>query len=708
MKRWLQQFSFKKSAYERPNQTWVCGRTCSGAGCLVGPDAQGNCRATTECRPLRKGDRWQCTRAASQGGPCPDGPLPDGACCRTIPKCIPLRGLRSWRGLASLGAFAVSLALILFVFGSSRRGNNFLSPGGLSASHAFTGSKCSDCHPGLEGPPARWLTGTNHLATDGRLCLDCHNVGSEPFRPHALPEETLKLLTEAVLGRKPTGKLTASLAVASLASRRHDSAAQQLDCAVCHQEHLGANHDLRTITDMQCQSCHSVQFSGFAAGHPPFPKEPFTRRTRIIFDHDSHLKHHFTDAASAPSAPTSCVSCHEPDLKGASMTLKPYEVTCAPCHDDQIKGKGAVKIGLTFIGLPRFDDRSLTGKFGIGQWPEDAEQPMTPFLRLLLAADPKVLSAMGTLGEADLSDISKTDTAKLAAAQTVAWGIKGLIFDVVTRGQDELIERLTKSLGRQLTSHEQESITAFITSDVIRTAFASGFPRLQDEVINYRTKGEAADTELMPSPPLAKATAVKTAPPDVRVNLGGWYSADASFALKYRPRGHADRFLTEWMNLTVDTNKTALPAVAGALFDEVAGAKAPGLCAKCHSIDSKPDFRVNWTGRRPDRMEHKFTRFAHSAHVSLLEGQGCQTCHSLKVTADPDAFASAYKPGQRDAFIAHSNFGGVTQTSCASCHQPAFVRADCTTCHNYHVGRFQSSILKSAGFDGKALAPVAK
>src|SRR5882762_8393546 len=98
----LQTFSFKKSFYERPNQNWICGRACLGEPCLAGPDRKGNCQATCECRPLKKRDRWHCTRPTSLGGPCAEGPLPNGQCYRPLPKCQPVRSLRAWRRLAIL------------------------------------------------------------------------------------------------------------------------------------------------------------------------------------------------------------------------------------------------------------------------------------------------------------------------------------------------------------------------------------------------------------------------------------------------------------------------------------------------------------------------------------------------------------------------------------------------------------------------------
>src|SRR4051794_525713 len=98
----------KKSGYERPNQKWVCGRSDCGDSCLAGPDARGKCQATFECKPLKQGDRWFCTRPAARGGPCDQGPRPDGQCCCAIPKCRPKLSLRAWRGYIVLIVIAAS------------------------------------------------------------------------------------------------------------------------------------------------------------------------------------------------------------------------------------------------------------------------------------------------------------------------------------------------------------------------------------------------------------------------------------------------------------------------------------------------------------------------------------------------------------------------------------------------------------------------
>ena len=78
---------FDSRRYERPNKDWECGHARDGCPCRIGPSPSGECRATTECTPrlvLKPGEEkgtWVCTRPADWGGPCGDGPLPDGRCC---------------------------------------------------------------------------------------------------------------------------------------------------------------------------------------------------------------------------------------------------------------------------------------------------------------------------------------------------------------------------------------------------------------------------------------------------------------------------------------------------------------------------------------------------------------------------------------------------------------------------------------------------
>lgn len=691
MRRWLQEFSFKKSFYERPNQKWICGRACEGRGCLAGPDARGNCTATAECIPLRKGDRWHCTRPAALGDTCPEGPTPDGACCRPIPKCTPVRSLRSWRGLTVLMVVAVSLS-VLFILMGSEYGSKALMPGDLNFVHGSSEYKCSDCHVGVEGRPVQWLVENSHSPAAHRNsigCLKCHNLGASPFQPHSLPSKQVDTLTLAVV--RTTGKSRTSVGTKlAMLVAGGNPAEDELACASCHKEHRGQNSDLKRLTNTQCQTCHAIQFASFANGHPAFKTYPFERRTRIIFNHDSHLRQHFAEPAVAQLAPHLCTDCHQTDLKGGGMLVKSFEETCAACHGDQVKGKGAAKTGIPFISLPRLDDSALADPYSIGEWPEDAEQELTPFMRLLLSADPGLRAALDTLKGVDLAALPKKDTEKLKAAQQLAWGIKGLIYDLETQGQDNLVERIRKAIGRPLSNRESEAVVSLLGPEVIKTAYAPYFPHLQSEVLAYRENQKAAKTDLIPSPPLAARGPGKVAAADAAVESGGWYAPDGSFTVYYRPTGHADRFFTTWMNLTVDAGNTAAPTEAAALFDALTAPKAVGFCAKCHSIDSQPVNLINWTTAQLDPLDHKFSRFSHSAHLALMDSRGCLTCHAMKESESAANYAATFTENQRDPSIFYSNFRPINKLACAECHKPNSAREDCLLCHNYHVGQFKT------------------
>jgi hypothetical protein len=697
MKRWLQDFYFKKSAYERPNENWVCGRACEGAPCLIGPDAGGNCRATSECQPLRKGDRWLCTRAPGQGGSCAEGPRPDGSCCRPIPKCTPRRSVRAWRGIAVLLAASLALICLLWMFGSDK-GVAFASPGELSFAHASAQSKCSDCHIGADGKPIEWLSPGDRLAVhdNNMLCLKCHDIGVAALNAHSLPADQMQQLTREIKTRNaknPT--MHAGLALASLVSGHADAhTGEQLACATCHKEHLGQNHDLKKIANTQCQACHTVQFASFAKGHPAFTKFPFERRTRIVFDHDAHFKHHFTEAAAAKTAPKSCLDCHQAEAKGSVMTVKPFETTCAHCHGEQVRGKGAVNPGIAVISLPKFDDRTMTGAFAIGEWPEDADQPLSAFTRLLLSGDAETRAALDALGNADLSNLPKGETNKLKAAQQVAWGIKGLVYDLSTLGQDELTRRVSAALGHPLAAAEAEAVARLLSAETVRAVFQTSFPHLQAEVSAYRENKKIPATELVSSPPLAKKTG-KAAAPEAWVSNGGWFSPDSSFTLFYRPSGHRDNFLHAWMDLTSGPAQSGNTNLA-AVFNQVTNPKGAGLCVKCHSIDATPTLAVNWRPLESEPTRHAFNRFSHTAHLSLLDNQGCMNCHAMRSDDGKQTYLGAFENNQRDPHLFRSNFQTINRDTCAICHRANFASDDCLHCHNYHIGNFTAVLPDAA------------
>ena len=78
---------------------------------------------------------------------------------------------------------------------------------------------------------------------------------------------------------------------------------------------------------------------------------------------------------------------------------------------------------------------------------------------------------------------------------------------------------------------------------------------------------------------------------EARVAEGGWYRRDETYTLYYRPSGHADEFLTAWLETSASDN---LPA-AQAIFTQLSAPQAPGACMKCHTVDRVGNTSlVNW------------------------------------------------------------------------------------------------------------------
>ncbi len=199
----------------------------------------------------------------------------------------------------------------------------------------------------------------------------------------------------------------------------------------------------------------------------------------------------------------------------------------------------------------------------------------------------------------------------------------------------------------------------------------------EEEVIGALEDPAFADAET--------AEAVEPVSGEDWVRAGGWYRQYAT--LLYRPSGHDDRFMLGWLDLTASIPGSDGANPSHAVFRQLADAKGPGLCTKCHSVDAAGNggLRVNWTGLRPMPDKHRFTDFNHRAHLSLLDQDGCLLCHSFSDTVDGDA-RQTY--AGTDPAVHQSNFAAYEKATCARCHQPEMTGDSCLTCHNYHVGTF--------------------
>jgi hypothetical protein len=738
MQKPLDSLRFKENRYERPNQEWVCGRAAEGRSCPLGPDERGKCRNTGECLPAKKGDRWFCMRSDAQGGACAEGPLPDGKCSHAIPPCQPVRSYRHSRGMLVWSAIAVTTGALLILLG----GNFFqrwIDPGELTSVHATSAAKCSDCHS-LDGAAhptlAAFASSRQRGLKDSALCLKCHTLGDNPLNPHGVASSTLASIQKKL--PNDSGGKPLFLRV-SHAINPAKAPSGELTCVTCHQEHHGRDFDLKRLSNTQCQTCHSVQFASLQKGHPDFVRYPYRGRTRIFFDHASHLGDHFT--AMKEKAPGTCQDCHVPGPGGRFMQVKNFNVTCAACHGAQIQGEGMGVKGVAFFTVPGIDTETLAAKgISIGEWPKFADAKMTPFMQLLLSRQPATRDAMQKLGSVDLLDLRQATPEQLAAAEQIAWGVKTLLFNLVVEGQSYLLEQLKGDI----------SSAGLEVPAALLAAQADWMPHLLTDVANYqkgikppvpaatkprpanavpREKPAARDDSILggdtgnddltaaaaaptPSPSASKgdddlselvgeqptvaasatpAAAASVAPKTAEewVAAGGWYRPSDSLTLYYRPSGHADPFLLAWLTGTAQLEgKSAAPG-APDVFRQLADPQTPGVCMKCHTVDESGGATVvNWRPAQFQPENQPFTTFSHTTHFSLFGNTGCETCHSLNSKSEYAKYFSGETEAlaRRDPTRFQSNFNPLSKTLCIQCHRPQKVGDQCLLCHRYHIG----------------------
>ena len=703
MKRLFGKFGFRQTSYDRPNQRWVCGRACEGKECPFGPDLKGDCQATHECIPVRQDERWVCnrTRAGSDASPCEDGPSPDGECCRPIPKCSPVRSLRAKRGMVTLLATALSLGVVLLLL-VRPEGADFMAPGELTHAHSSAQSECADCHVAGQGMPIDWvyaLAGKT-AAPDSQRCIKCHPMGEQPLNPHSLPLESLAESRNRVLAdaagtkhQPPTGLQLAALGFAADNIRE-----SKMECSACHVEHQGKEHDLKKLSNAQCQVCHAVQFSSFAHGHPPFGNYPFNQRTRIVFDHERHLKLHFQEKLLEEKAPQDCRDCHTMDERGELMVVKGYEQACAQCHQKDFSGFDDKAPAIAFLRIPLMDVEGFEeGEKNVGEWPDDwdsLETTLTPFTEFLLQHSGDHRHAVHQMVDKDLDMLDEEDWDH---GFDLAWGIKELMHDVAAKGLPEFERRIAAALERPLTAAEKTGLAETISPSVFKTTAAHWFPKLKDEVKQHLA-GESPEAAFMDPDEMEERLSVEP------VSLGGnWFRSDADLTIYYRPSHHADPFMKIWLTLAAKGAKDAATNSVSRLHQRLSGSYlnvAPGRCMKCHTPAEQESGTINWQGRRPDHNRHAFSKFSHQAHFSLLEERACVTCHRLKFQSKEKPYLGSFAYHNEEEITGFiGNFKPIEQATCASCHTKQRSGESCLTCHNYHVGTFAATRARSETFE---------
>jgi hypothetical protein len=670
-------FQHDSSPYERPNFPFRCGReTAFGKPCPRGPTGAGACQGMADCQPFqtrkvlldgesgeeREIVRWECRRPAHAGGPCAEGPRPDGACACTHPPCAPRPTIRRQRGRWALlaVAFIVAGALALMSLGGMGGVPSSLDPGALSGKHAqFTAKDgCVSCHVGHSETLAGWADAIFERKSISDGCVSCHAFGTD----------------EAKTQDGAASPMVFAAHNYSFPSRKD---APTADCQSCHTEHRGEQASITPITDGQCQSCHTQQFDNFATSHPAFDGNfPHESARTIKFSHTSHLSQHFEDPRYAKNAPKAgCVSCHTDQADGRLLPGS-FESGCAGCHEASIKSQG-----FAVMGLPELTDAGLTAEaaetcgFAPGQ--------VAP-AKGLIDALAETLPAMQTLSDA----VAAADPGILATAAKKIAEAKDALSEGHAEYQEALetdavsLEELPLTLAFLLNvpaddpEAYSEATAAFLVTSATegRVALETA---IEEKAGDPNTLLAGLSPEMVTRVTCAWTANAEYEPLNDPDSGSGWTAGE--FQVSYKPTGHADPVAKAWIGFAL-ANKDAKGDQAAA-FSEVmlSPADGPGRCFKCHVAPAAETvLSVTWAIPRQDARP--FTTFDHTPHLNVLDsGLGCATCHQSLDKGETLADA-AKRPGP------HANeFKPITAAVCADCHREGAVRQDCSLCHKYHV-----------------------
>ncbi|WP_193171477.1 hypothetical protein [Nisaea nitritireducens] len=505
------------SSYDRPDRQWRCGRLALGQPCPHGPDAAGACRGMADCAPIRRGDRWHCTRPQSVGGPCDAGPAPDGRCSFQRPPCVPVRSLSALRRRVTRLVVVAAIGLVMIGLSGTDR-EALLSPGPLTFQHSVVGG-CAGCHQGFDEGPAGWVmtaVGMSQEMNGDHTCRSCHELGPHAERAHSRPPATTAALTDAALHRhtKEGAEQPLEFKLSGWLFTDTGTPTSTVGCATCHREHSGVDASLTEMPEGACQTCHTVQFNSFGNGHPEFGETLFDRRLRIAFDHAAHLDRHFGATESAGKAPETCTSCHLPSDDGRAMQTEKFETMCASCHQDNISGAGAIgPKGIAFLTVPGLDLQELTARgVDIGDWPKWSEEPLTPFMRRLLEGDSSVTLALERMDGLDPMDLRDAEADDIRAVTEVAFAVKRLIGDLLADGVQAAEKRLangrTDKALEQISTDQTGTMLGHLPMEVLQAAARNWFPELASELAGKLP----ALPETIPGPPSAQNGSPTPAP----------------------------------------------------------------------------------------------------------------------------------------------------------------------------------------------------
>lgn len=665
MKISIQQLEHTKSNYERPNQKWVCGWAKDGKPCPNGPSGPGKCSQAVQstCNPYKdENNRFHCNRASAFGGTCKDGPLPNGECCQPTPKylpCQPELNIRAKRNRLVALTLVLTITLLVIIFASSK-GLEFATPGPLSSAHSGLLNEqgqndCLTCHQAGDKTISGWfnlaITASSHDDNKDKLqtqCLSCHFDGDEQAKNLALfihnradlsgipaINEHKKDITQV---EKPAMALESSrhqkpfpLQLSDLLSPLPNTVDTSINCTNCHQEHKGKNHDLKSITDNQCQSCHQQQFSSFEHGHPEF--SPITNLNKTIkFDHRKH-KTEMTDKVLV------CSNCHIDSTQNKRMELASFEKGCKKCHNDKIK-----KSPLSIVSIPYLGDVASENF----DWPDMSNTELPAIMTLLLQGDESIQDVLLSIHDNQNGDVEawSEEDAEEEEIEQISHAIKQLLRELLdnsSQGRAKLAERLKIALNMDESSAQINDLVNTLTdsNSTIYNLVESHLPSLTSEIDTIDSVSE---------------------------NNAHWIVDFEDEGTVVYQEGHNSMLMKQWaefMPLITDDLKdqnTVLTYVSDDVNNNLK------TCKKCHTSTSSED---EWQSEKPLLSQLSENKFNHQQHINMADTQQkCDSCHALTGNDWNDKIG---------------NFNPITIGNCSSCHTKEKVVNNCTTCHSYHM-----------------------
>lgn len=437
-------------------------------------------------------------------------------------------------------------------------------------------------------------------------------------------------------------------------SAKHANFTAQQGCIACHSGHekdLGGL--IRAVAtphgmNQECSVCH--KFAGPADA--PHNSATFAKAGRAAMPTDCrqcHTEHRGTMANISPMADVQCHACHKAQFERFDLGHPPFPKTMPRLAQPAIRFNHASHLREHFL-KPEYKshpavncadchaasvkERNVaTASFEAAcARCHGAQITQTELTLLRLPEQP------AKLDELDVADATPFLLWKLAstnAAKSYGERVRDFLQSVAKIGPEALAPSSTNAL------------VAGLSPDLITRPAA-----LWLEKKKFETTGKAP--------------------------ASGWYwFEDLNPELRHKPSGHADAVTKAWLEFSVRSansvgasDKDLLRFQKELLHPQT----GPGRCAKCHVVPASAS-EVAWNyAARPTKAQ---THFSHGAHLGL---RSCIDCHALDAKAGYDAQFAAI--GARIEPI--SNFSGVPQSSCVTCHAEGKVRHDCRLCHEYH------------------------